>query len=124
MPGVEDLDGMPIINLSEPPIRGWNWAVKRIMDIAVSVGASRAPGNSRSASSRSLIKLTSKGSVFYTQERAGLDNKPFTIYKFRSMFDDAEKESRAGVGRLRRSETHRVRAVSSAGSASTSSRSS
>jgi exopolysaccharide biosynthesis polyprenyl glycosylphosphotransferase len=40
-----------------------------------------------------LIKLTSKGPVFYAQERMGLDGKPFTIYKFRSMREDAEKET-------------------------------
>lgn len=38
-----------------------------------------------------LIKLTSKGPVFYTQERLGKDSKPFKIYKFRTMKTDAEK---------------------------------
>lgn len=90
--GVEDLDGMPIINLSQPPIRGWNWFVKRCMDMAVSASLLvlfAIPF----AVIAVLIKLTSKGPVFYTQERAGLDNKPFAIYKFRSMYDDAEKET-------------------------------
>src|SRR5262249_20837148 len=41
-----------------------------------------------------LIKLTSRGPVLYYQERMGLDGKPITIVKFRSMFDDAE----AGTG--------------------------
>lgn len=90
--GVEDLDGMPIINLSEPPIRGWNWVVKRIMDIAVSAGLLVLLAIPFAVIAI-LIKLTSKGSIFYTQERAGLDNKPFTIYKFRSMHDNAEKET-------------------------------
>jgi sugar transferase (PEP-CTERM system associated) len=40
-----------------------------------------------------LIKLESKGPVFYKQERVGKSHKPFFIYKFRSMFDDAEKKS-------------------------------
>ena len=31
--------------------------------------------------------------MFYAQQRAGLDNKPFALYKFRSMFDDAEKDT-------------------------------
>lgn len=38
-----------------------------------------------------ITKLTSKGSVFYKQERIGKDEKPFYIYKFRSMRVDAEK---------------------------------
>ncbi|MDG5786694.1 sugar transferase [Evansella sp. AB-P1] len=41
-----------------------------------------------------LIKLEdSKGSVVYKQERYGKDNKPFTIYKFRSMIEGAEKST-------------------------------
>ncbi|MBI5376466.1 MAG: sugar transferase [Candidatus Schekmanbacteria bacterium] len=40
-----------------------------------------------------LIKLDSDGSVFYVQERLGLNEKPFKLIKFRSMTKDAEKES-------------------------------
>lgn len=36
-----------------------------------------------------LVKLTSKGPVFFKQERFGLDSKPFTLYKFRSMTNGA-----------------------------------
>jgi exopolysaccharide biosynthesis polyprenyl glycosylphosphotransferase len=39
-----------------------------------------------------LIKLTSKGPVIYSHERIGRFGKPFKIYKFRSMYSDAEKE--------------------------------
>lgn len=42
-----------------------------------------------------IIKLTSKGPVFYSQERIGLHGKPFTIYKFRSMYHGAEKNGPA-----------------------------
>lgn len=38
-----------------------------------------------------LIKLTSKGPVFYTQERVGKNGKHFSMYKFRSMYKDAEE---------------------------------
>lgn len=40
-----------------------------------------------------LIKITSKGPIFYSQVRSGKDEKPFDIYKFRTMKVDAEKES-------------------------------
>jgi lipopolysaccharide/colanic/teichoic acid biosynthesis glycosyltransferase len=35
-----------------------------------------------------LIKLTSRGPVFFTQERAGLDERPFRVFKFRTMYED------------------------------------
>jgi lipopolysaccharide/colanic/teichoic acid biosynthesis glycosyltransferase len=38
-----------------------------------------------------LIKLTSKGTAIYKQERVGKDGKIFTLYKFRTMVKDAEK---------------------------------
>jgi len=41
-----------------------------------------------------LIRLESRGPIFYTQERVGQYDKPFTIYKFRSMYTDAEKDGR------------------------------
>ncbi len=42
-----------------------------------------------------LIKLTSKGPIFYSQRRMGADGKTFTLYKFRSMKIDAEKDTGA-----------------------------
>lgn len=39
-----------------------------------------------------LIKISSPGSVFYKQQRVGKDGKLFTLYKFRTMVNDAEKE--------------------------------
>ncbi|WP_377450959.1 sugar transferase [Rhodococcoides fascians] len=38
-----------------------------------------------------IIKLTSKGRVFYSSERMGIDGKPFQMIKFRSMVQDADK---------------------------------
>ncbi len=90
--GVEDLDGIPVISLSETPIRGWNWVLKRTMDIAISAGL-LALGAIPFAVIAVAIKATSKGPVLYTQERMGLDGKSFTIYKFRSMCDEAEKDT-------------------------------
>lgn len=40
-----------------------------------------------------LIKVTSPGPVFYKQERVGLGGRPFTLYKFRTMVQDAEKHT-------------------------------
>ncbi|MGH9319402.1 MAG: undecaprenyl-phosphate glucose phosphotransferase [Vicinamibacteria bacterium] len=90
--GVEDLDGMPIISLSEPPIRGWHWLAKRVMDVAVAAMLLfflAIPFTIIAV----LIKLSSRGQILYEQERMGLDGKPFIIYKFRSMYEDAERET-------------------------------
>jgi lipopolysaccharide/colanic/teichoic acid biosynthesis glycosyltransferase len=42
-----------------------------------------------------IIKLSGRGPVFYTQVRAGRDGKPFTMYKLRTMYPDAESASGA-----------------------------
>ena len=49
-----------------------------------------------------LIKLDSKGPVFFTQERVGAHRRSYKVYKFRSMVQDAEAQKRAGVGPNRR----------------------
>ena len=90
--GVEDLDGIPVISLAETPIQGWNWVQKRTIDIVIS-SVLLALATIPFVVIAVLIKLTSKGSVFYAQERMGLDGTPFNIYKFRSMREDAEKET-------------------------------
>ena len=45
-----------------------------------------------------LIRMESKGGGFYTQERIGLNGKPFWLYKFRSMRKDADKSGLITVG--------------------------
>lgn len=55
-----------------------------------------------------LVRMESKGSVFYTQERVGQFGKPFTIYKFRSMFTDAEKDGLPVWARRKDDRTTRV----------------
>jgi len=44
-----------------------------------------------------LIKLDSKGPVFFIQQRAGIDDKPFGAYKLRTMVDNAEKLCKGNV---------------------------
>ena len=86
---LEDLDGIPVININDVPLQGFNTIVKRAIDIVISSAALLVlalPFWLIAA----LVKLTSRGDVFYRQERMGLDGKPFMIYKFRSMYDDAE----------------------------------
>ena len=86
---LEDLDGIPVININDVPLQGFNSIVKRAIDMAISFVALVAL-TIPFAVIAALIKLTSRGPVFYRQVRMGLDGSPFLIYKFRSMYDDAE----------------------------------
>jgi Undecaprenyl-phosphate glucose phosphotransferase len=90
---LEDLDGIPIITLNEVPLRGWNSMLKRGMDVVLGVAALMGllP---LFAVLAALIKLRGgKGPVFLRQERMTLDGKTFQIYKFRTMVDQAEKNT-------------------------------
>jgi Undecaprenyl-phosphate glucose phosphotransferase len=88
---LEDLDGVPVINLNDVPLQGINAVVKRLIDIAISAAALATmalPGLFIAW----LIKRSSPGPVLYHQERMGLDGKQFTVYKFRTMPLDSEAE--------------------------------
>lgn len=82
--------GAMLIELHNGMMSEWQQNIKRLIDVVVSL--------------LSLfflfpillitilrVKLSSPGAVFYLQERIGLKGKPFTIFKFRSMFIDAER---------------------------------
>src|SRR5215510_3188458 len=86
---LEDLDGLPVININDVPLQGFNAIVKRALDIAISTVALLVLALPLAVIA-ALVRFTSRGSVFYLQERMGLDGKPFMIYKFRSMHADAE----------------------------------
>jgi exopolysaccharide biosynthesis polyprenyl glycosylphosphotransferase len=89
---VEDLDGLPTVNLTETALDGWKRAAKRLFDVALSsvalVFLSPLFGLIALA-----IRLEDGGSIFYRQVRMGLDGIPFEMLKFRSMRADAERES-------------------------------
>ena len=89
---LEDLDGLPVINPNDTQLQGVHAWVKRGLDVAVS-GVALAVLAIPMAIMAALVRLTSAGPVFYTQERMGLDGRAFTVYKFRSMYQDAEETS-------------------------------
>ncbi len=90
--GIEDLDGLPVINLSESPLYGWNRVIKRLADITFSLFILLIFSPVMLVISV-LIKLTSEGPVFYKQKRLGLGGEVFDMLKFRSMKVDAEKDT-------------------------------
>ncbi len=80
----------PLIKVSPDLMPAWQMSLKRIIDILVSligmiilipVYIFVAIG----------VKLSSRGPIIYRQERVGIHGKPFLMYKFRSMYDDAEQ---------------------------------
>ncbi len=89
---LEDLDGLPIININDVPLQGFNAWLKRAIDVALSTTALVVLAMPL-ATIALLVKLSSRGAVFYAQERMGLDGHGFTVYKFRSMYENAESDS-------------------------------
>ncbi|MBO4266951.1 MAG: undecaprenyl-phosphate glucose phosphotransferase [Lachnospiraceae bacterium] len=95
-PYTEDIQGLPVINIRYVPLNNTiNNVVKRLVDIVGSaVGLILA--SPIMIISAILIKATSKGPVIFAQERVGLHNKPFQMYKFRTMIEQSEAEEAKG----------------------------
>jgi len=86
------LYGIPLIDIMPELMPEWEKKLKRISDIIISFAILilTLPINILIPF---LIKLDSKGPVFFKQERIGMNNKKFKIVKFRSMYQDAEKHT-------------------------------
>jgi exopolysaccharide biosynthesis polyprenyl glycosylphosphotransferase len=90
---LEELDGMPLLSFATTPTSQLKLMLKRTLDVAVAsllllialpiVGMIAL-----------LIKLTSGGNVLFRQTRCGLNGRFFTLYKFRTMVEDAEERRR------------------------------
>ncbi|MEK6372086.1 MAG: undecaprenyl-phosphate glucose phosphotransferase [Acidobacteriota bacterium] len=91
---VEDIDGLPTINLSETPLEGWSRFAKRGIDLVIATVALIVFSPIMLAVAIA-IRLEDRGPIFYRQVRMGLDGKPFEIVKFRSMRVGAENETGA-----------------------------
>jgi exopolysaccharide biosynthesis polyprenyl glycosylphosphotransferase len=87
---IEDFGGMPLIGLRDPAIDGFRRVVKRLFDLLIAIPASivSLPVMGLVAVA---IRLDSPGPAIFRQQRIGENGKPFWIYKFRSMVNDAEK---------------------------------
>ena len=85
-----DIGGIPLVVFERSFGKEWQLFVKRTMDVVIS-----AFGivflSPLLLIVVILIKITSPGKIFFTQERVGLHGRLFTLYKFRSMYKDAEK---------------------------------
>lgn len=86
--------GAALIDLQTGLMQEWQQNIKRLMDIAVALfGTILLSPLMLYAALR--VRFSSKGSVFFLQERIGYKGKPFQMYKFRSMIDKAETDGPA-----------------------------
>ena len=81
---------MPLIHFQAPPGDQWELTAKRSIDVMLSSAALLALSPAFICIA-ALVKLTSKGPVFFKQKRVGLNGRIFSMYKFRSMSFDAEQ---------------------------------
>lgn len=95
-PYLEDLGGLAVINIRRVPLTNTaNMLVKRLMDIVGAVIAI-VVFSPIMLLSAIAIKLSSRGPLIYKQERVGLHNRTFRMYKFRTMEVQREDEERKG----------------------------
>lgn len=113
-PYLEDLDGLAVVNIRRVPLNNMaNMLMKRLVDIAGALAAI-VLCSPFMLTAAIAVKVTSRGPLIFKQERVGLHNKPFQMYKFRSMEVQSDAEEKKGwtvkndprvtkVGRLLRS---------------------
>ena len=95
-PYTEDLMGLPVINIRYVPLTNTlNWVAKRGVDVIASL-VGLVVFSPIMLMAVLAVGCTSRGPVIFKQERIGLKNKPFKMYKFRTM--EVQKPSREAQG--------------------------
>lgn len=93
-PMTEDFDGLPVVNIRSVPLQKFfNRFIKRIIDIIGSIFG-LVIFSWAFVIIAIAIKVTSKGPIIFKQERVGLHNKKFTMYKFRSMIEQSDADEK------------------------------
>ena len=87
---IQELRGMPLIGLRENQIKGFNFLLKRVLDVTLTLLGMPIWG-SISIFIALLVKFTSPGPVLLRQTRIGRNGRPFEFLKFRSMVANAEE---------------------------------
>src|SRR5436305_2283743 len=90
---LEELDGVPLLSFATTPTSPLKLMLKRALDVALAsllllLGMPVVLGIAL------VIKVTSRGNVLFRQTRCGLNGRLFTVYKFRTMVEDAEERRR------------------------------
>ncbi len=93
-PYTEDFMGLPVINIRNVPLTNiGNKIIKRGFDIVIGILAAIIFSPVMIVTAI-LVKCTSKGPIIYAQDRVGLHNRPFRMYKFRSMEVQREQDEK------------------------------
>ncbi|WP_170293007.1 sugar transferase [Thermogemmatispora aurantia] len=87
---MESIEGIPLIGIKQSSLNRWQRAVTRAVDIVVS-SLILLLGAPLWLCIALAIRLDSPGSVIYKSTRIGLNGKPFQMYKFRSMYQNADQ---------------------------------
>ena len=95
-PYIEDIDGLAVVNIRRVPLTNTgNKIIKRMVDVFGALVAIILFSPLMLFATIG-IKLTSKGPLIFKQERVGLHNKPFYMYKFRTMMVQSIEEEKKG----------------------------
>jgi Undecaprenyl-phosphate glucose phosphotransferase len=86
---IEEFEGLPVISLQECPLDGINLFTKRVVDLVLGC-ALLVVFSPLMLLIAALVKLSSRGPVFFKQERVSFDGSRFSIVKFRTMYMNAE----------------------------------
>jgi exopolysaccharide biosynthesis polyprenyl glycosylphosphotransferase len=88
---MNDVDSEPFVSLTDQPMSAWQQSVKRAFDITASVVAGILLSPILIYIPLRIIS-ESRGPIIYRQVRIGRGGKPFVMYKFRTMYNDAEHD--------------------------------
>ncbi len=89
MARTEHIYGLPLIEVLPEPMPAWEQSTKRLIDVAVAL-VILVVGLPLWLTLGVLVRLSSPGPAIYRQRRVGRHGKPFTMYKFRTMHENAE----------------------------------
>ena len=92
MARTEHTYGIPLIEVLPEPMPEWERRTKRLVDVAVSA-AVLLVGAPLWLALAAVVSSTSRGGAIYRQTRVGRDGEPFTMLKYRTMVDGAERET-------------------------------
>jgi exopolysaccharide biosynthesis polyprenyl glycosylphosphotransferase len=102
---LDGFGGIPVVDLGQPGVHGWQRLCKRVFDLAVAA-LLLALLSPLLALTALLVRLESPGPALYRQERIGENGRPFTMLKFRSMRDGVDvRQHQEHVARLIRENT-------------------